>query len=192
MYPVLHGTFMRRHQIQYPEGQEGLFILSPPPARRIFERVVSGGQTGADQGGLDAALALGVECGGWCPKGRLSETGPIPDRYPVQDWRTKGYPARTKANVVDSDGTLIFAYGKPTGGTGMTVKLCKELGKPVLVVDLGKPIDPEAVWRWGYDHEVFKVNVAGPRESKQPGIQAQVAAVMGRILEYAKGCYPLR
>ena len=162
-----------------------------PPLNKIFGRVVSGGQTGADQGGLDAALSLGVPCGGWCPKGRLSEVGPIPDKYPVKDWRTKGYPARTKTNVLDSDGTLIFAHGKPTGGTALTVKLCRELGKPVLVLDLDTPIGPEGVWRWGLEHDVFTVNVAGPRESKHPGIQAQVAGVMGRVLEYARQCYPL-
>ncbi|WP_051434750.1 YpsA SLOG family protein [Desulfonatronum lacustre] len=97
------------------------------PRTKIFERVALGGQTGADHGDLDAAHALGDECGGWCPKGRLSEVGPIPDKYPEKDWRTKGYPARTKANVPDSDGTLIFCHGKPTGGTGMGLILVHTL-----------------------------------------------------------------
>ncbi len=121
---------MPNNQIQYPEGQEGLFIPSPRPTRHIFEHVVSGGQTGADQGALDAALKLGHTCGGWCPMGRRSEAGRIPDRYPLQEHTSTKYPARTEANVRDSDGTLIFTYGEPTGGTALTVKLARLHRKP--------------------------------------------------------------
>lgn len=142
-------------------------------------------------GTLDAALKLGHPCGGWSPKARLSQTGPIPEKYPVREWQTKGYPARTKKNVIDFNGTLIISRSRPTCGTALTVKLCKEIVKPCLVLDLNRPIDPEAVWLWSFENKVFTVNVAKPRESKNPGLQAHVAEVMGRILEYAKGAYPV-
>ncbi len=86
------------------------------PEQKIFQKIISGGQTGADQGALDAALELGVPCGGWCPRGRKSENGPIPERYPLQEHESGDTADRTRANVLDSDGNLIFAYGDPEGG----------------------------------------------------------------------------
>jgi len=51
----------------------------------MIEQVVSGGQTGADRAGLDAAMALGIPVGGWCPRGRRAEDGPIPAIYPLTE-----------------------------------------------------------------------------------------------------------
>ena len=82
--------------------------------------IVSGGQTGVDRAALDAALAMGVEAGGWCPEGRTAEDGIIPDRYPVIGLPGAGYPERTRQNVIDSDGTLIIYFGFPAGGTELT------------------------------------------------------------------------
>ena len=162
--------------------------------RCIFEKVVSGGQTGADQGALDAALELGHPCGGWCPKGRKSEAGPIPDMYPVVEYASSEYAARTEANVVDSDGTLIFTYGQPTGGTGLTVDLAIRHEKPFYVFDLDyDPLnrDPGFIWEWGLDSDVYVLNVAGSRESKDPGTQVLVEAIMLKVLGYARKCYPV-
>src|SRR5262245_9804382 len=96
------------------------------PARR-FE-IFAGGQTGVDRGALDAALELGVDCGGWCPPGRLAEDGRIPDRYPViemheTEFEGDGYAARTRRNVEISDGTLILCVGPPSGGTALAQKV---------------------------------------------------------------------
>ena len=98
-------------------------------------KVISGGQTGVDRGALDAALALEVECGGWCPAGRLAEDGTIPKRYPVLELPNSGYAERTARNVADSNGTLIISNGEPIGGTRETVDRCIEMGKPFLVID---------------------------------------------------------
>jgi hypothetical protein len=57
------------------------------------------GQTGVDRAALDAALELGIPCGGWCPKGRRAEDGKIPDRYPLQETSSSDYPQRTEMNV---------------------------------------------------------------------------------------------
>jgi hypothetical protein len=101
-------------------------------------KVISGGQTGVDRGALDAALALQVECGGWCPEGRLAEDGIIPKRYPVMELANGGYPERTARNVADSDGTLVIANGKPIGGTRETVDCCIEMRKPYLVIECAR------------------------------------------------------
>ena len=44
---------------------------------KIFSEIISGGQTGVDRAALDVALELGIPCGGWCPRGRKAEDGPI-------------------------------------------------------------------------------------------------------------------
>ena len=163
--------------------------------RKIFEKIISGGQTGAALGALDAALELGHPCGGWCPKGRKSEFGPVPDKYPVQELDSADYRVRTKQNVIDSDGTLIFFYSEPEGGTKLTVDLARKYGRPHYLFDLDAQAlnqDPEVVWEWGLDNDVYTLNVAGPRESKNPGTQILVKTVMLMLLEHARKCYPVR
>ena len=54
-------------------------------------KIISGGQTGVDRGALDAALDLGVPCGGWCPEDRMAEDGRIPDKYPLIILAESGY-----------------------------------------------------------------------------------------------------
>src|SRR5205814_7631989 len=101
-------------------------------------KVISGGQTGVDRGALDAALALQIECGGWCPEGRLAEDGTIPKRYPVMELPNAGYAERTARNVADSDGTLVISNGVPLGGTRETVDRCIEMRKPHLIIDCAR------------------------------------------------------
>lgn len=152
---------------------------------RVFSKIVSGGQTGADQGALNAALKLNHPCGGWCPKGRKSEAGKIPVKYPLTENTSTKYSARTEMNVKDSDGTLLFTYGESTGGTALTVKLAKLHRKPVYVFDLkqsGAGHDPHSVLQWGHANNVSVLNVAGPRESEQPGTRNLVEAVMLRVI----------
>jgi hypothetical protein len=72
----------------------------------VIGKLVSGGQTGVDRAALDAALELGVPCGGWCPKGRRAEDGRIDGRYPLAETPSADYGERTRRNVGDSDGTL--------------------------------------------------------------------------------------
>src|SRR5438093_9386582 len=92
-------------------------------------KVISGGQTGVDRGALDAALALQVECGGWCPEGRLAEDGTIPKRYPVMELANAGYAERTARNVADSDGTLVISNGVPLGGAREKIDRWVEMKK---------------------------------------------------------------
>ncbi len=93
------------------------------------EKIVSGGQTGVDRAALDAALALGVPCGGWCPRGRRAEDGEIPARYPLRETPLPTYEQRTEWNVRDADGTLVLTRGPASGGTALTLALAERLGR---------------------------------------------------------------
>lgn len=129
--------------------------------------IVSGGQSGVDRGALDAALELGNPCGGWCPKDRAAEDGPIPKRYPMHQLEG-GYAQRTRRNVAESDGTLILYRGALSQGTRLALDFCHELGKPVCLVDADKTSSATAALEaHGFivEHAIEKLNVAGPRES---------------------------
>jgi hypothetical protein len=143
----------------------------------MLKKVISGGQTGADRGGLDAALKLGIPIGGWCPKGRRAEDGVIPVKYAkLQEAPVANYLQRTEWNVRDADATLIITYDlKASSGTKRTVDICKKLEKPWFnVLDEISMFNNDSD---GYDHMAglltdFEIlNVAGPRESIFPGIK---------------------
>ena len=151
----------------------------------VVVRIVSGGQTGADRGGLDAALALGIEHGGWCPAGRVAEDGRVPRMYALRETTSAEYTERTRANVRDSDGTVVFTRGEPTGGSALTIEHAERIGKAVLHVDMAK-LDVEAaaerVRGWCVARSIAILNVAGSRESKAPGISDEVRRVLVRAL----------
>lgn len=153
-------------------------------------KIASGGQTGADRGGLDAAIQSGVPHGGWCPKGRRAEDGVIPSVYRLKETKSSDYRARTEANVEASDATVIFTRGKLDGGSLLTAEFARKHLKPHLHLDLSAASVAQAaeavlIWLEGLGGERVVLNVAGQRESKSPGIQAQVGSIMGTVLSRA-------
>jgi len=139
----------------------------------MLEKIISGGQTGADQAALDAAIKLGIPHGGWIPKGRLTEDGPLSDKYDLKGMPTASYPERTKKNIRESDGTLILSHGILTGGSEFTRKMALKYQKPMLHIDFNRMIPFDAavvINNWMVDHDVRVLNVAGPRASTDPRI----------------------
>jgi predicted Rossmann-fold nucleotide-binding protein len=149
----------------------------------MIKKIISGGQTGVDRAMLDIAIELGIPCSGWCPKGRKAEDGPIHPRYPLQETSSASYPVRTEKNVKESDGTLVLTEGPPSGGTARTIELAKKHKKPCLVIDLGQEESPESVAKWVRENGIRTLNVAGPRESKCPGIHGRVREFLREMLE---------
>lgn len=133
-------------------------------------KIVSGGQTGVDRAALDAAIRLDIAHGGWCPKGRLAEDGPIPAMYGMSESDSPDYAARTERNVMDSDGTLIVYRDRLQSGTLLTNRLAKHHGKPLMRVRLDQDPDLGEIRRWLIDSSIRVLNVAGPRASLQPTI----------------------
>jgi hypothetical protein len=148
-------------------------------------RIVTGGQTGVDRGALDAALAAGFPCGGWCPPGRAAEDGPIDARYPVTEMPGGSYRERTKRNVIDSDATLVIYFADLHGGTEQTVLDCIEQEKPYKLIDATE-IAParaaELAAQFIERHRVSVLNVAGPRASQAPDGRRYAAEAIARLL----------
>lgn len=163
------------------EGLHESSVLS----KIMIRRIISGGQAGADKAGLDAAIELGIPHGGWIPKGRKTEEGPLPEEYQLKEMKTASYPKRTERNILDSDGTLIFTYGKLSGGSELTAKLANTHGFPWLHVDLKNAGIEEAVamvkgW-FEQNPAIQTLNVAGSRASKAPGIYEAVKEVLHKV-----------
>jgi hypothetical protein len=151
-------------------------------------KIISGGQTGADRGGTDGAIAAGADWGGWVPRFRKAEDGKVPasyDRY--QEHPVAEYQRRTWANVNDSDATVIFARQPLAGGSKLTARYCRQLEKPFVIIHpLDDPfVSVTLIRNWIEDVEVTvnTLNVAGHRESRCPGLQAWVKDVIQKVLE---------
>jgi len=147
-------------QCQAPVGDESALAMVE---RHAPTRIVSGGQTGVDRAALDVAIELGISCGGWCPRGRRAEDGPIAEHYPLRETQSERYEVRTEKNVLDSDATLVLSRGQPSAGTALTVRLARRHGKPCMVIDMGVPLESRVVKKWITVNRVRVLNVAGPR-----------------------------
>lgn len=158
----------------------------------LVARVRSGGQTGADRGGLDAAREAGIPVCGWCPPGGLAEDLPEPPGllaiYPeLREGHAEGYVERTAWNVRDAHATLIVSPGglEPLSGTEMTVIFAERMGRPVLVLegrDASAGAQEAIAWLRTLGQRALTLNVAGPRESKMPGVWQLTHDVVAAIL----------
>jgi hypothetical protein len=139
----------------------------------MLKKIISGGQTGADQAALDVAIKLDIPHGGWISKGRKTEKGALPHKYLLQEMSDDNYAKRTEKNVIDSDGTIILSHGKLTGGSELTRIVAEKYNRPHLHLDLNIRSEFQAAQRikdWVIKHNIEVLNVAGPRESNDPEI----------------------
>jgi hypothetical protein len=122
---------------------------------------------------LDWALAHSVACGGWCPKGRKAEDGPIDLKYPLKETPSTPYLQRTEWNVRDSDATVLFSI-EPTlsGGSKRTMEFARKHKKPRLHLRAGDNAAADKLKAFTEEHRAKILNVAGPRASNEPGVGA--------------------
>ena len=150
-------------------------------------KIISGGQTGVDRAALDAAIGLGIEYGGSVPKGRIAEDGPIDKKYEnLTELDTANYSIRTEKNVEDADATLIFTVGVPTEGTAFTIECAKKHKRAHLIMDLEEKDDEVAareIRKWLSDRLTGVLNVAGPRESKTPGVYKRIVNILFDVFD---------
>lgn len=153
---------------------------------QITIEIVSGGQTGADRAALDFAIEQGIPHCGWCPRGRKAEDGPISEIYQLVEADSYRYDQRTKWNVRDSDATVVLTIARQaTGGSGLTLGIARKLAKPHLHLakDAYRRSLPgkagEVLRLFLLEHNVCRLNVAGPRASQEPHIAKFVEQVLG-------------
>ena len=147
----------------------------------MIEKIISGGQTGADQAALDAAIAWKIPHGGWVPKGRKTEAGKLPNKYQLKETSTENYEERTEKNVMDSEGTLIFSHGDLQGGSKFTKEMAEKHQRPFLHVNLNLINKFDAarnINTWIDQKKIKTLNVAGTRASEDPGIYQAVMKIM--------------
>lgn len=153
--------------------------------------IISGGQTGADRGALLAAHDLGLARGGMAPSGWRAEDGAIPEwfREGMMQSASAAYPVRTRSNVEASGGTLIVSFGPlpHESGSMLTANIARKLNKPCLHLWVWPDghfhsVGGSRLLGWLDGHKIATLNVAGPRESREPGIQAATRAALNAIL----------
>ncbi len=150
----------------------------------MLKKIISGGQTGADRAALDVAIELGIPHGGWIPKGRKTEDGPLPDKYHLKEMPTTNYPKRTEQNIIDSDGTLIISHGTLTGGSKLTMALAGKHNRPWLHIDLDIKrgfVAANEIKSWIQLDGIQVLNVAGSRASKDPDIHDDVERLLKAV-----------
>jgi predicted NAD-dependent protein-ADP-ribosyltransferase YbiA (DUF1768 family) len=158
---------------------------------RLPEKVISGGQTGADQSGLIAAARYGIATGGWMPRGFRTLAGPDPElaaQFGLREHPSEEYPERTELNVRISDGTIRFEANWKTPGEICTLKSIRQHGKSFLDVDIKNPRPVEEVVEWIRRGGIKTLNVAGnpepkSRTSQAGGITDFVIDYLGRVFE---------
>ena len=148
----------------------------------MIEKLISGGQAGADIAALDVALKHGFPHGGWCPRGRLSLDGQIPHRYLLTETPKDTYLQRTKWNVRDSDGTVVFTLAdEPRGGSLKTIGFALKQGKPCIHISrvrAGYSNPAFALQKFVKEFGIKNLNVAGSSETNEPGIYQWVMEVL--------------
>ena len=175
-------------------------VCTPRGAKYLLmiTRVISGGQTGVDQAALRVAASLRIAIGGWCPPGRVSDDGPIPDNFPLNETpndRSADAPhlprsPRTEWNLRDSDGTLLLCLGLPEdadAGTRWTADCSAKYGKPIFVADPADLFDAQRVREWIGAHGIEILNVAGPSEQSCSGIGDLAETFMRDVLAPQQG-----
>lgn len=138
-------------------------------------KVISGGQTGADIAGLVAAKRCGLETGGFSANGFETEVGKRPEYAKMYNLIDKhyNYAQRTMENVKSADATIVFAGNISSSGTRLTLNTCIKFGKKYLL----NPTVDEIV-EFINTNNPRVINIAGNRESVNPGITARVEKML--------------
>jgi Circularly permutated YpsA SLOG family len=145
-------------------------------------KVISGGQTGADRAGLDAASALGLPTGGHAPAGFWTESGADPSLERLGLAASGSPEFRTERNVLDADATVIFAPGVLAAGSELTRTLARRHRKPAIVLDPWAPDAARLLAEFLRAQTPTVLNVAGDRESQSPGIYRRVRELLTTVL----------
>jgi len=146
--------------------------------------IISGGQTGVDRAALDFALSNDIRCSGWCPQLRTAEDGILPIRYPLNESYSPDPLVRTELNVIQSHGTLILIVEDMDKGTQHAHDFAHLHLKPIFVWRIGVNKNYNQFDNWLEKNKIHRLNIAGPKESNQPGIYSEALYTMDQLFDY--------
>ena len=160
---------------------------------KIF-KIISGGQTGADKGGLIAAKKANIKTGGIAPKGFMTEAGKDPSlksEYGLRENYSDDLKERTLSNLRGAHCTIVFATKPGSRGTKFTIDSLEREKRMYIVLNPFENEAPEQVRDFlDLVYERYKnpliVNIAGNRESRSKGIEEKVLEVLTTSIKIAK------
>ena len=160
----------------------------------MISKVISGGQTGADQAGLRAAKKQGIPTGGYMPWGFLTEEGYCPqlaEEFGMVAINAHTYPPRTYANLTELCDYLVWFGDVKTPGGKLTIKIARQLDKPYIIIPNSTSVTPSDFLIQFEDREIQSMStlmVAGNRESTHPGIGKWVEEFLYNVFTCMKVC----
>jgi hypothetical protein len=152
----------------------------------MLKKIISGGQVGADQAALDAAIKCNFPHGGWIQRGRKTQNGILPEKYHLKEMSVSGYKERIEQNVIESDATVIISHGDLSGGANYGRKMAKKHNRPCLHIDLSKTpafISSSEINTWIIENTIEILNVTGSRASEDGDVYKDTVSIIeGTIL----------
>ena len=151
----------------------------------MLKKIISGGQFGADQGALDAAIKYNFPYGGWIQKGRKTQSGILPDKYKLKEMPIAGFKEKIEQNVIDSDGTVIISHGNLTGGADYSQKMTEKHNRPCLHINLNEVPDFMAsskINTWIIENDIEIMNVTGSRVSEDSDIYRNTMYIIEGVI----------
>jgi hypothetical protein len=148
----------------------------------MIEKIVTGGQAGAEQEAWSAARRAGIATGGYMPRGFATEDGPKPRlgalygaiEFPLDE------PTRFRANLRRADALLWL--GDPLSEDGRSaIAACRELGKPFLTAEPGTTPVSDVV-SWLIVFEVRTLTIAASPASRAPELGSRVGRFLDLVL----------
>lgn len=139
----------------------------------MLRKIISGGYTEADQAALDVAIKLGISYSGWIPKGRITESGLLPEKYKLQEMPTDNYSECIEQNAIESKGTLIIYYEKLTGNLLHAERVTLKHKRQLLGIDLNQIFAFRAASLlndWIQLRHIDNLYVIGPNATVNPEI----------------------
>jgi Circularly permutated YpsA SLOG family len=147
----------------------------------MLKKIISGGQVGADQAALDAAIKCNFPHGGWIQRGMKTQTGVLPEKYRLKEMPVSGYKERIEKNVIKSDGTVIISHGDLSGGADYSRKMAMKHNRPCLHIDLSQTpaaVSSAEINTWIIENAIEVLNVTGSRASEDGDVYKDTAGII--------------
>jgi len=151
----------------------------------MLRKIISGGQVGADQAALDAAIKYNFPHGGWIQKGRKTQMGMLPDKYKLNEMPVAGFKEKIEQNVLDSDGTVIISHGNLAGGADYSQEMAKKHNRPFTHIDLNETpvfLASSKINTWIIENDIEVLNVTGSKASEDSDIYRNTIVIVEGVI----------